>query len=342
MLTLTPVQFDDPAALNSITARKQLVRRGRLTAATASLLGRYTEYHSNTAELSALAPSTIEGVLRDDCHSLYEQPTDELLALKGLITAAQQPMARLFCQYCAIGEPNTYDHYVPKGSFPEFSIFSLNLIPCCYPCNQIKDEGWTQKGYRHFVNLYHDTFVQSQMLAAELVIEPSGEIGIRFSLTRPASVTPHQLSIYSSHLQELGLYARYAQRAAGLITEVCSSITRVNERIGITRSQLDAEAGSLSDLHGLNNWRAVVYRCLAESHRFLDECFGNSWLQRARAEVDHLLSLAVSPATTQQLRDLVQTRAWRMYAQRGFDDGHADGDWFAARAELRLPDARWV
>jgi len=342
MRNLTPVIFDDEAALRAVVPRKQLDRRIRLNAALNSILARYAEYTANTGELSGIAASVFVEPEIADLKSLYSGDTVELAALKKMILDNQQPITRSYCQYCAIGEPRTFDHYASKGRFPEFAMFSLNLIPCCGTCNLDKGEAWTEKGHRHFINFYYDTFLQHVLLHADLKWQSNGDMAVVFTLRDHPQVTATEHLIIRSHFVDLDLFQRYAERATGLISEVRSKLPGMNMRIGGIVDYLVTEANIKANHYGQNYWQAAVYRCLAASGRFVEECLGNGWLQRARAEVAYLLELPVSAATSDSLHSLIQTRAWRLYVNRGLLDGNDLDDWFMARAELGVPHTRWV
>ncbi|MGU9759058.1 HNH endonuclease [Serratia marcescens] len=48
-----------------------------------------------------------------------------------------------FCPYCGNPMiPDTLDHFIPKGKWPEFSIFPNNLIPQCRGCAPVKGESY--------------------------------------------------------------------------------------------------------------------------------------------------------------------------------------------------------
>lgn len=342
MKNLFPVSFDDEAALRAIIPRKPIDRRARMTAALASILGRYNEYRANCAELSAINTSALDESLASDCKSLYSSESEELNTLKKAILDGQSPISRSMCQYCTIGEPKTFDHYASKGRFPEFSMFSLNLIPCCGACNQTKGEAWTAKGHRHFINYYYDSFIQHTLLNAELRFQRSGDVAIVFSLAQHPNVTALQFAIMSSHLTDLGLFERFSERAAGVISEVRNVLPRLEMRIGQIIEWFQAEADAKANVYGPNYWQAAIFRQFATSHRFIEECLRTAWLPRACAEVAFLLSQPMSAAIDKQLRMLIETRAWRLYASRGFHDGQDYRDWFDARAELGMPEGRWV
>lgn len=342
MRNLVPVVSDDIARLEALVSRKTLARRSRLSAHLPTILGRYNDYRTHNGELSEIAARPWAEQVFIDLISLYTHETVELAALKKSIVDNQPAVARSFCQYCAIGEPTTFDHYAPTSKFPEFSIFSLNLIPCCGQCNLYKRDAWADKGHRCFINFYYDTFIQYVLLHAELQIELNGEMAVVFSLRGDSHVTPVQLSIICSHYEGLDLFQRYAERATGLISEVRCILPTLPMRLGEIVDYLREEANTKADLYGLNYWQAAIYRCLSSSYRFLEECLGDGWLPRARSEVVHLLALPVSPDSTERLRALVIIRAWRLRVSRGLRDDLQTDYWLIARAELGLPDSRRV
>ncbi|MBO0272618.1 HNH endonuclease [Escherichia coli] len=46
-----------------------------------------------------------------------------------------------YCPYCGNPmTPDTLDHFIPKGKWPEFSIFPNNLVPQCRGCAPVKGE----------------------------------------------------------------------------------------------------------------------------------------------------------------------------------------------------------
>ena len=343
MRNLTPIVCDDQGTLLAIVPRKKsLLRRQRLNNAIPTLIARYEEYTANASELSAISLSPLVGDLIKDCQSFYSSDSEELSALRKAIFDGQPAILRSVCQYCSLGEPNTLDHYAPKGRFPEFSMFSENLIPCCGKCNTGKGEQWMEKGHRHFVNLYFDSFLNQPLLKAELKFEHNGEMVIKFSFEKHSFVTDTQFAIIKSHFDELDLHDRHTERAIGLIAEVHSTVRRRKFRLGQIEEMLGAEADSKAELFGPNYWQAAVYRCLEVSGRFMEECLGDEWLPRACVEVEYLLGLPISAATDQMLRHIVETRAWRRYFYRGSVQGDSWADWFDARLELGIPKERCV
>ncbi len=62
------------------------------------------------------------------------------------------------CPMCGSGTTGTLDHYLPRTTYPEFSIFSRNLVPTCSHCNS-GEKGTTVTGEdaEYFLHPYFDT-----------------------------------------------------------------------------------------------------------------------------------------------------------------------------------------
>lgn len=69
------------------------------------------------------------------------------------------------CPMCGSSTVGTVEHYLPKTPFPEFSVFSWNLIPSCNSCNQ-------KRGSKHVngigFQLLHPIFDKSMLSKLKL------------------------------------------------------------------------------------------------------------------------------------------------------------------------------
>ena len=82
---------------------------------------------------------------------------EKSVKIKAKITEIMPSAIKEKCPYCMLSEPGTFDHYIGKGEFPEFSILSKNLVPCCSKCNSKKGEKFlSENGKRIFISFYFD------------------------------------------------------------------------------------------------------------------------------------------------------------------------------------------
>jgi DNA-binding transcriptional LysR family regulator len=68
------------------------------------------------------------------------------------------------CPACG-SPPETLDHYLPKGRYPQFVITPVNLTPMCDPCHRRKKEKTGNAvSPRFFIHPYFDAFSLPQIL----------------------------------------------------------------------------------------------------------------------------------------------------------------------------------
>lgn len=337
MLNLTPVVFGDDAAFRAIVLRTRLARRARLAALLDDVLERYAEYRTHRHSLEQLGATVAPLPVGKDCYDLYDNLPAELEELKEQIFSIQTPIAKQTCQYCTIGIPDTLDHYAPRATFPEFSIFSMNLVPCCFGCNHTKDQAWTNAGGREIVNLYYDLFIAYPILEATIRFLPDDTQKIEFNVISHPRVTPIEASVFKSHLTTLGLLDRFVAKAALELSIVRGTIQRRSIDLNFTRQFLADEAEVIAGMFGANHWRTSITRALAASEQFLEVSFGAAWLPAAQLEVSNILSAKLTPCQQRHLRRLVDARAWRLAITRGDTSHGVWSDWFPARHDLGIP-----
>lgn len=84
----------------------------------------------------------------------------------------------LCCAMCGSPNNGTLDHYLPKELYPEFSIFTYNLLPACLFCNSGK-KGANVKGSKtseRFLHPYFDKFADDPLWTVKIV-RPLAAIG---------------------------------------------------------------------------------------------------------------------------------------------------------------------
>ena len=111
------------------------------------------------------------------------------------------------CPACGeAGTPQTLDHYLPKGIYPEFSIEPANLFPMCDACQGAKLEKTGDAAGRYFIHPYFDTFSRPQIV----------RLSIAAPYDKPAFLlAPHpdlhdvEKVLVGTHLRELEVHERY-------------------------------------------------------------------------------------------------------------------------------------
>jgi 5-methylcytosine-specific restriction endonuclease McrA len=257
---------------DDIVDSKHLASRSPLQAIRHQVLTRFNVYVQHTApnNLEAMPASPFSpphNGLLEGCYATSKN----LAQLKTKIREKQNVLLRSECQYCNISEPNTFDHYLPKTEFPEFSALSINLIPCCSKCNTEKGEEWLQLGVRKIINFYYDPLPNIQYLNCTISYK-GGVPQANFSIN-PAVIPIGLRTVITNHYDTLDLFDRYKKKSNSEITDVLNAISPnagLLNRAQIQNS-LQFESASMQASKGTNYWRAIIRLALANTNRFLTD-----------------------------------------------------------------------
>ena len=139
--------------------------------------------------------------------NLYLAPDDD--SAHGKVLAILRDHKLNLCPSCGeMGKPNTLDHYLPKGLYPQFCITPLNLFPMCDSCQKEKlEKTGTLNEPRFFLHPYFDAFIADQVLS--ITIEPPFDAP-SFTLNVATNITLEQRSVLSAHVRELKIEERFA------------------------------------------------------------------------------------------------------------------------------------
>jgi hypothetical protein len=256
--------------------------RTRLTARHRAIRIRYDNLEEAVVEqtLEGLTPSAYLNPLSDDLEVAYTGQTKALRDLKIAIKAVQAPGVLAVCPLCKISLPRTFDHYLPLGTFPEFAVHPLNLVPSCQSCNGKKLEAWLNDGGERFcLYLYGDSIPRLAFIQCRLTAATANEqnVGVTFELERPTGLRLARWAPIVRHFNRLGLIERYNELGNDELSEVFGNARDFFDNGGPrnrVRRFIRSGAERLSDMHGLSYWRAELRRRVADA----PELF--SWLGR--------------------------------------------------------------
>ncbi|MEK4533117.1 HNH endonuclease [Solibacillus sp. FSL K6-1554] len=275
MKNLLVVQRRPIKVYNDITNRTQLVKRRVLLRGKLNVYLRYREYNRNKNELVITQPLDYRNneTLKKYLISCYGKNAT-LNKLKKEIKEVQEVYYQAHCPYCEINEPGTFDHYLPKEEFPEYSVLSLNLIPCCSICNSYKGELWENSNSRVFLNYYFDEIPQEQFLYAKLDYTDGTDVPkISFELRNDNGIDSSIFQRIETHFDKLYLLKRYIKQANSKVSSIRKScILKINGRNNIVavKSILEDDLDVLEQQVGCNNWEYALVKSVLESDEFWD------------------------------------------------------------------------
>ncbi len=193
----------------------------------------------------------------------------------GPIQRIRKTPKLLCCPMCGSQYPGTVDHYLPRKSFPEFSILPCNLIPACPYCNSgVKKEMYKgNTSPERFIHPYFDTLAREPIWDVE--IRPPFEAA-RFRPQVAGTVSSTDRPMVQFHLDHIlgevfqDFVSTQWSQLPLLIHSGADSSQPITE-LSVAK-QL---AGNLRDAaitDGVNGWRTAFLRGVAASQdgiRFL-------------------------------------------------------------------------
>jgi 5-methylcytosine-specific restriction endonuclease McrA len=264
MRMIAPLVRDDVGDYDSAVQHYRNGAARRLRYARPRVLAAYQQYAANQQNLTAV------GQLR-----WTERQT---IALKDLysLTSKRRPLAYIrdfllnrvppeFCPYCSFGEAETLDHFLPQSLFPEFSLLSRNLVPCCPTCNRIK----TAKNASHAIHAYFDD-INTRIVFATVNVAQT--ISTSYELRNPNGMNPDLFARCERQFDLLNLAGRWKKQASLTIANRRGALRRTLETGGIRalRENLLSEAESYRENAGQNGFGFPLYEALAGSQVFLN------------------------------------------------------------------------
>lgn len=211
----------------------ELIRQSKLSTASEQLeqirltiKDRYDDYKALTDpnQLEKLSPNNgFTDAQEEALWQCYDVKTKELIALKSKIKENQVGSLGAKCQYCGISAPDSFDHYLPKSVFPEYSVCSYNLIPCCPKCNLDKLDYWidTKSGNRLIINFYYDRLPLEQYLFVELKYDATKHLfSALFVLDNRFGIDQNLFEIIFKHYEKLSLIRRFEPEVRAIFEEV--------------------------------------------------------------------------------------------------------------------------
>jgi hypothetical protein len=127
-----PMPLVDDIASTTLTANSASLFKTsypHLRNALPEVLDSYQAYIGSNGDALRITPIAVSAELKSGLHKNYNSPPQFLPHIKQIREASPR-----VCPMCGSPKTMSLDHLLPKEVYPEFSIFSKNLVPAC-DCN---------------------------------------------------------------------------------------------------------------------------------------------------------------------------------------------------------------
>lgn len=204
--------------------------------------------------------------------SCYTIPTKELSLLKDSILENLKNQSEINmqrCAYCMLNEPRTWDHYMPKNDFPEYSVFHENLVYVCYGCNQLKSNNFV-KSKLIYCHPYFTVDSDKPLLHCKITII-NERLSIQYYGAGEGKLKPAGM-VAQEHLTRLGLIDRFKGEAASTINGLIGELRQCNPNgvsPGVLSQTLKRKYAIAKERLGCNAWDSRLWHALAACPDFI-------------------------------------------------------------------------
>lgn len=231
---------------------------------------RYTDYDNafSANNLTSVARVILTAQQEADLLKMYSFSNSKLQALKDFILTDDEGRTHNTCLHCYMNEANTFDHFLPKGEYPQFSVHPKNLIPSCSNCNSKKSVNWKNGSTSLFVNIYLDNIPNLQFLFCNVIATPNA-FKVNFYVQNSNGINADLYSVIDSHFDRLKICKRLNKFSNNAITELVNDYMpyrggRLNEYVNQVNNSLVHHINAF----GVNYWKNVLKSSLVSSPIF--------------------------------------------------------------------------
>jgi 5-methylcytosine-specific restriction endonuclease McrA len=194
-----------------------------------------------------------------DLLSLYKYGSKSLQQLKIRLTTDSKNRVHNICQNCTISEVNSFDHYIPKGDYPEFSVHPKNLMPSCTKCNSKKSTTWKVNNKVVFLNLYLDTLPSLQYLFVDFRIN-GDDIEFEYFIDNRNNINKDLFELIKTHYEKLDLLQRFKENSDLVISEIDNEFKAYSSLLGINdiAKTIIEKREDDKKIYGFNYWKSIL------------------------------------------------------------------------------------
>jgi 5-methylcytosine-specific restriction endonuclease McrA len=264
MRTLSPPEIDEIDLYDRLQARRRRGTADVLAKARATVLDAYTQY--KPPEVCGLSTVIENEDTAEKLRSNYQVLRSGALAGDGARILARSRI----CCLCGLRATSQLDHYLPQQEFPEFAVYTVNLVPACGVCNNLKDELYkTGSGDPAFVHAYFDALPESEtFLRATLKLDQG--VSPSFKLVQTPGLPDDTFRVLTAQFNYFDLDTIYSEEAVELLAEKYGAIEDYFIEGGQRQvaKYLHREAQSVRGRLGLNHWKSAILTAAAGSADF--------------------------------------------------------------------------
>lgn len=267
------IDLDVEIYFEEIASHKHLKTRNELIGVKNAVVALCKSYADSLKKLTPPKEQTWTTGASDALKSCYSVSTKSLSTHKDAILNSLKMQSEINvqrCAYCMLNDPRTWDHYMPKDNFPEYSIYHENLVYICYGCNQRKSNHFDDVSLI-YCHPYFTVDSNEPLLHCNISVR-AGRLSIQYygaggdGFVQAGTISHH-------HLSRLGLIDRFKAEASSTVSGLIGEL-RHHFPNGVTKGALDNVLQRRYDdarkKLGCNAWDSRLWHGLAACPDFVE------------------------------------------------------------------------
>lgn len=233
----------------------------------------YDDYQRCSGNVITTPKSVISRELQDGLKAHYKSEAD-CFSFIGVLRNS----SRRVCPMCGSLGTGTLDHLFPQKHFPEFAVFSKNLVPAC-DCNSKRKDAYTGVSEANntpvrVLHPYYDDFLSTRQITFSITPEPEYPI-VKFSLVYLNENEPYFPSV-KYHVEKVvlpsGIIKEMGDMWASLSEYPCDKIQTLPEFEIIDNDTLSSCLASALRRHDRqksteNNWESIFIHSIINNQQ---------------------------------------------------------------------------
>ncbi|WP_143482407.1 hypothetical protein [Pseudomonas congelans] len=181
------------------------------------------------------------------------------------------------CPFCGGDGARTLEHYLPQASYPEFSVYSLNLLPSCGSCNSKRNSLNAHGATTRPLHPYFDKQILRKLDAYTVVNFDCGIIGFHLTYDRIPFNDEEQLRI-DYHIEISLDETSYINRTLDSLETLKISAEKYASAADFRSQVIDDQIYISERKKDFNSWHHALCKGLAAlSNDELQEIFEGSF-----------------------------------------------------------------
>lgn len=198
----------------------------------------------------------------------YEKAPKEL---NKLLLERRNEHELTFCPYCGNPMiPDTLDHFIPKGKWPEFSFFPNNLVPQCRGCAPVKGEHYycNENNLAMFVHPIYFNFLENFRFSMNVSLNTeNNDISVVVKLKRIIETQADDQRRVIIHAEKLKIKSRIIHYCKKEFRQWKRRLANAKFDVSIALKQRLSEIPQ-TDIG--KDWQSAFYSALLQNQEIID------------------------------------------------------------------------